>query len=38
MGLGTVMEVDDEKSAYLIKFDDIETPRYITFRAKLTEA
>ena len=38
MGLGTVMGVDDEKSAYLIKFDDIETTRYITFRAKLTEA
>ena len=34
-GTGTVLEVDTEKKAYLIKFDEIDTPRNITFKAKL---
>ena len=34
-GTGTVIEVDKERSAYLVKFDDIETPRGISFRAKM---
>lgn len=38
MGLGTVLETDEDKGAYLIKFDEVDTPRYITFRVKLTEA
>lgn len=34
-GLGTIVEVDMEKAAYTIQFERIETPRTITFRAKL---
>ena len=34
-GLGTVLEVDRDKRAHLIRFDDLETPRRISFRAKL---
>ena len=36
IGEGTVLETDTEKMAYLILFDGMETPRQITFRAKLT--
>ena len=35
LGEGTVIEVDTERLAHVIKFDAIETPRAITFRAKL---
>ena len=34
-GKGSVIEVDTVKKKYLIHFDDIETEREITFRAKL---
>ncbi len=34
-GAGEVIDIDTEKSAYVIKFDDLPTPRSITFRAKL---
>ena len=34
-GIGTISEVNMEKAAYVIQFDEIETPRTITFRAKL---
>ena len=34
-GLGTVLDVDLDKGAHLVKFDDMETPRMISFRAKL---
>lgn len=34
-GVGTIVEVDIGKAAYVIQFDHIETPRTITFRAKL---
>lgn len=34
-GPGTIVEVDMEKAAYTIQFEKIETPRTITFRAKL---
>ncbi len=37
-GLGSVLEADMEKSAYLVQFDGISTPRTISFRAKLDEA
>lgn len=34
-GLGTVIDVDLAKSAHIIQFDEMETPRSISFRAKL---
>ena len=34
-GAGVIQEVDTAKSAYTVKFDDIDTPRNISFRAKL---
>lgn len=34
-GLGTVLEVDMDKAAYFIKFDKVDTPRGISFRAKI---
>lgn len=34
-GLGTILEVDEEKKAYLIQFDRMETARIISFKAKL---
>ena len=34
-GLGTVLDVDTEKGAHVIQFDDLPTPRSISFRAKL---
>jgi DNA helicase-2/ATP-dependent DNA helicase PcrA len=34
-GTGTVVEVDLVKKAHMIQFDDMETPRAISFRAKL---
>jgi DNA helicase-2/ATP-dependent DNA helicase PcrA len=38
LGPGTVTAVDTEKSAYLVKFDTLETPRRISFRVKLEKA
>ena len=35
MGLGTVVDVDTGKGAHLILFDGMQTPRAISFRAKL---
>ncbi len=34
-GPGTVIDVDRQKQKYIIKFDDLDTEREITFRAKL---
>ncbi len=34
-GEGTVLEVDMENGAHLVQFDDMPTPRKISFRAKL---
>ena len=34
-GPGTVQEVDPTRAVYVIQFDDMQTPRAITFRAKL---
>lgn len=34
-GLGTVTDVDPDKGAYVVRFDGMETPRRISFRAKL---
>ena len=34
-GSGTVLEVDTDKGAHLIQFDDLPTPRAVSFKAKL---
>jgi DNA helicase-2/ATP-dependent DNA helicase PcrA len=34
-GPGTVTDVDKDKGAHVVKFDSMETPRRISFRAKL---
>ena len=34
-GEGTVLEVDRDNGAHLVQFDDMPTPRKISFRAKL---
>ena len=34
-GPGVIVDVDTAKSAYVVQFDDMATPRSITFRAKL---
>ncbi len=38
LGAGTVIEVDTERGAHVVKFDGMDTPRAISFRAKLTLA
>ena len=38
LGEGTVVEVDLEKGAHVVKFDAVATPRAISFRAKLEAA
>ena len=38
MGEGRIEEVDLEKGAYLVKFDCMDTPRAISFKAKLEES
>ena len=35
LGPGEILDADEKKKAYLVKFTDIETPRAIAFRAKL---
>lgn len=34
-GTGTILEVDMNKAAHVVQFDEMETPRRISFRAKL---
>ena len=34
-GLGTILEVDRERGAHVVQFDEMATPRRISFRAKL---
>ena len=36
-GAGTVLDVDMEKGAHIVKFDDMPTPRAISFKATLVE-
>ncbi len=36
MGEGTILSVDEKAGSYSIRFDELQTPRTITFRAKLT--
>ncbi|MBR3060749.1 MAG: UvrD-helicase domain-containing protein [Oscillospiraceae bacterium] len=35
LGTGTVLEADTERNAHVVKFDAMDTPRAIAFRAKL---
>ena len=37
LGMGTIEDIDTKKKAYLVKFTDLDTPRAISFRAKLEE-
>ncbi|MCI9556637.1 MAG: UvrD-helicase domain-containing protein [Lawsonibacter sp.] len=37
-GLGTILEADTDKGAWVVRFDGMETPRKISFRAKLERA
>lgn len=37
-GLGTVVDADRSKGAHIVQFDDMPTPRAISFRARLEEA
>ena len=36
-GVGTVEGIDDQRAAHLVRFDDLPTPRAISFRAKLEQ-
>lgn len=36
-GIGTIMEVDTDNSAYIVQFDGMDTPRGISFRAKMDQ-
>jgi DNA helicase-2/ATP-dependent DNA helicase PcrA len=36
-GKGTVLDADMTKKAHIVQFDDMDTPRTISFRAKLTK-
>ena len=38
MGEGEILDINTDKGAYVIKFEDIETPREISFKAKLEKA
>ncbi len=38
LGIGTILEVDVVDGCYLVQFDEMETPRQISFKVKLTEA
>jgi DNA helicase-2/ATP-dependent DNA helicase PcrA len=35
MGAGEVIDIDRDRAAYLIKFDELVTPRNISFKAAL---
>lgn len=37
LGQGSILDVDMDKGAYIVQFDEIATPRNISFRAKLTQ-
>ena len=37
LGEGTVLQVDGEKGAYIVQFDCMDTPRAISFKAKLEQ-
>jgi DNA helicase-2/ATP-dependent DNA helicase PcrA len=38
MGCGQITDIDRDKSAYIVKFDTLETVRKISFKAKLEKA
>ena len=35
LGAGTIIDLDTDRAAYVIKFDSVETPRALSFRIKL---
>jgi DNA helicase-2/ATP-dependent DNA helicase PcrA len=35
LGAGTIIDLDTDRGAYVIKFDSVETPRALSFRIKL---
>ena len=35
LGLGTILEIDTDEGSYLIKFDEMETPRKISMKVRL---
>ncbi len=37
LGAGTVLEINSEEQCYLVQFDEMGTPRQISFKVKLTE-
>ena len=37
LGEGIIQKIDREKGAYVIQFENIDTPRKISFRVKLTQ-
>ena len=37
-GAGTIVGIDEDRGAYLVQFDSIDTPRSLSFRAKLERA
>lgn len=37
LGLGTIEAVDLDRNAYVIRFDELRTPRVVAFKAKLQE-
>ena len=37
MGKGTIVEIDQQKGAYVVQFDDLPTKRKISFQAKLSK-
>ena len=37
LGLGTIESVDLDRNAYVIRFDELRTPRVVAFKAKLQE-
>ncbi|WP_026671095.1 ATP-dependent helicase [Butyrivibrio sp. AE3006] len=36
LGMGTILELNTEDQSYLVQFDEMETPRQISFKVKLT--
>ena len=38
LGEGEILAINSDKGAYVIKFEDIDTPREISFKAKLEKA
>jgi DNA helicase-2/ATP-dependent DNA helicase PcrA len=35
LGVGTIIDLDTDRAAYVVKFDSMDTPRTLSFRVKL---